>query len=166
MRQHWFVFLVACSVWTCVCATLAVAKAPGGTIVPVSYLGRPQTVCTSYPESDCAMRGEFGAITLSPHVLRPGEILTATVVALRCPACEVTWPVTGSAAGTNLLLSQLRLVAPCSKFASRCRWRVVARPIWQPFQEVEFTIIPGAHVDGSEGSIVSDYAGIDGYEST
>jgi hypothetical protein len=144
------------------CASVALAAAqPGYRLVnthklsSVAALGKAPKACTTYPESGCVQKGSYGSVSFSPHVLKPGGVLTGKVTpTAACNRCEATWPVTGTF--TANVLQYLHRLKGCG--ALRCRWRLARDAPAEPYLLIAIDINPRPPVNGP--SDVSSYVGV------
>jgi hypothetical protein len=122
---------------------------------PVSALGHRPQACTVFPETGCLQRGSYGSVAFSPHILKPGGILTATVTPTGCANCAAVWPVSGPKATIEMFrfLTPLRGCGPL-----RCRWRVTRNAPETAYTVVFLDISPHPAANGP--SSISSYAGI------
>ena len=144
--------LLACSI--------AIAASPPGVrlvnvhkLSPASWLGKRPTRCKTFPESGCIQTGSYGSVHLSPHILRPGQVLTATVKPTGCHACSATWPVSGKTA-PDLLFRYLKRLR-CG--ALKCKWRNAKNAPPEPYLVVHVAVSPRPTNGASD---VTDYVGV------
>jgi hypothetical protein len=100
-------------------------------------------------------RGSYGSVAFSPHILKPGGILTATVTPTDCGNCAAVWPVSGPKA----TIEMFRFLTPlhgCGPL--RCRWHVAKDAPETAYTVVFLDISPHPAANGP--SSISSYAGI------
>jgi hypothetical protein len=144
-------------------ASLAYAAKPPGFYLenthktpPVSALGQAPKKCTAYPESGCLQSGSYGSVNLSPHILKPGGILTGKVApTTACHDCAATWPTSGKQAATELF-KFLKPMRGCG--ALKCRWRVAKDAPETRYTVVQIDISPRPAANGPSSD--TTYTGI------
>lgn len=144
--------------------TASIALAAGGPgyrlvnthkLSSVASLGKAPKPCTTFPESGCLQKGSYGSVNFSPHILKPGGILTGTVTPTSaCHDCQATWPVTGKA--TDNVLEYLRPLKGCG--ALRCQWRLAKDAPAEQYLLIAMEISPRPPVNGP--SDVTSYVGV------
>jgi hypothetical protein len=144
------------------CASVAIAaNQPGYRLVnthklsSVASLGKAPKSCTTDPTSACILDGSYGSVSFTPHILKPGEILTGTVTPTSsCSRCEATWPVTGKF--TDNVLEYLKRLTGCG--ALRCRWRLAKDAPAEAYLLIALDISPRPPANGP--SDVTSYVGV------
>ncbi len=110
--------------------TLSVALAPsaGAPIAAArsaASLGATPPPCTgeNYEFGACVVQTRLGTLTLSPHLVHAGEVLTATVaLAGNFP---IRWPDV-QATPSGSFAPELKNITPCGPKETTCEWRVAA----------------------------------------
>ena len=121
----------------------------------VASLGKAPRACTGYPESGCIQKGAYGSVSFTPHILKPGDILTGKVTPTSaCHDCQATWPVTGKV--TDNVLEYLKRLKGCG--ALRCRWRLAKDAPAEQYLVIGMDISPRPPANGP--SDVTSYAGV------
>jgi hypothetical protein len=142
------------------CASVALAAhQPGYRLVnthkvsSVASLGKVPKACPS--DIACIEKGSYGSVTFTPHILRPGGILTGTVTPTKdCHDCLATWPTTGRVTGN--VLQFLHRLKGCG--ALTCRWRLAKDAPAEPYLVIGMDISPRPPANGP--SDVSNYVGV------
>ncbi len=109
-----------------------------------------------------------GTLKLSPHIVRPGKVLTARIENFSCidvplsGPCPVTWERTGNQAVTESIASYLKPITPCGKTDHLCRWRVSKLA---PTTRYGVIGVNFGHTVGAEGAetfsaVINGYVGI------
>jgi len=155
-----FTFVAGVILVLCASAAWAAGK-PGYKLVnthklsSVRSLGKAPTACTTYQETGCVQKGSYGSVSFSPHVLKPGEILTATVKPTSaCANCHANWPATGKI--TDNVLEYLK---PLKCGALSCTWRLAKDAPLEPYLVIEVDISP-IPATGNGPSDVTSYVGV------
>jgi hypothetical protein len=154
-------FVVATAI-AILCASVAIAaNQPGYRLVnthklsSVTSLGKAPKSCTTDPTNACILDGSYGSVNFTPHILKPGGILTGTVTPTSsCNRCEATWPVTGTV--TDNVLEYLKRLKGCG--ALRCRWRLAKDAPAEPYLLIALDISPRPPANGP--SDVTSYVGV------
>jgi hypothetical protein len=154
--------IVAGAIAAVVCASVALAAArPGYRLVnthkvsSVATLGKAPKACSADTGSPCIEKGSYGSVSFTPHILKPGGILTGTVTpTVDCHDCLATWPVTGTV--TDNVLEFLHRLKGCG--ALSCRWRLAKDAPAEPYLVIGMDISPRPAANGP--SDVSSYAGV------
>ena len=144
-------------------ASVALASPPGSyrlvnthKLSSVKALGKVPPNCPSSIANACVEGGAYGTVSFSPHILKPGGVLTARVrPSSSCGNCHATWPVTGTA--TYNVLQYLHTLKGCGPLV--CRWKVAKKAAAEPYMVIQFTISPRPPT-GNGPSTISGYAGI------
>ncbi len=153
---------VVAGVIAVLCASIALAAPePGYRLVnthklsSVASLGKAPKTCTTYPQSGCVQKGAYGSVSFSPHILKPGGILTGTVTpTAACNDCKATWPITGKV--TANVLEYLRPLKGCG--ALRCQWRLAEDAPAEQYLLIAMDISPRPPANGP--SDVTSYVGV------
>jgi hypothetical protein len=144
------------------CTSLAYAVSPPGfkivnthKLPPLSALGKRPSACKFFPETGCIQVGAYGSVHFSPHALRPGQVLTATVGPTNsCHACAAVWPPSGKST-TDVIFRYLKRLQ-CS--ALKCKWRAAKNAPFTRYEVAEVDISP--HPPANGPSEVTDYVGL------
>jgi hypothetical protein len=144
------------------CTSVALASGhPGYRLVnthklsSVASLGKAPKACSPNTGSPCILKGSYGSVSFTPHILKPGGILTAEVTPTSaCHDCQATWPVTGKI--TDNVLEYLHPLKGCG--ALRCRWRLAKNAPAERYLVIGMDISPRPPANGP--SNVSSYVGV------
>jgi hypothetical protein len=142
--------------------SLAYAVSPPGfkivnthKLPPLSALGKRPSACKSFPQTGCIQIGAYGSVHFSPHALRPGQVLTATVRPTNaCHACAAMWP----ASGKNTMDVLFRYLKRLKCSALKCTWRAAKNAPFTRYEVTEVDISPRPPANGP--SDVTDYVGL------
>lgn len=118
--------------------------------------------------NSCLLTSVVGTLKLSPHIVRPGKVLTARIENFSCidvplsGPCPVTWERTGNQAVTESIASYLKPITPCGKTDHLCRWRVSKLA---PTTRYGVIGVNFGHTVGAEGAetfsaVINGYVGI------
>lgn len=117
----------------------------------------------------CLLTSVVGTLRISPHIVRPGKVVTARIEHFSCidvpltGPCPVSWQQTGpSGAPFESVASYLKPITPCGKLDHICRWRVSNRA---PTTHYGVLGVDFGHTEGSEGAetfsaVINNYIGI------
>jgi hypothetical protein len=155
--------IVAGAIAAIVCASVALASEPSGfhlvnthKLSSVRSLGKVPKPCPVTTGLPCIQVGSYGSVTFTPHILKPGGILTGKVTPTKyCHDCLATWPTTGSTVVGNVLQFLHRLKG-CG--ALSCRWRLAKDAPAEAYMVIAMDISPRPPANGP--SNVSSYVGV------
>ena len=116
----------------------------------------------------CLLTSVVGTLRISPHIVRPGKVITARIERFSCidipltGPCPVTWEPTGVNAPAGSFASYFRPTRPCGKLDHICRWRVSKRAPTSRYRVLGANITRTVGVEGAEpfDAIITDYVGI------
>jgi hypothetical protein len=118
--------------------------------------------------NSCLLTSVVGTLKVSPHIVRPGKVLTARIENFSCMdvplsgPCPVTWERTGDRAVTESIASYLNPITPCGKTDHLCRWRVSKQA---PTTRYGVIGVDFGHTEGVEGAetfsaVINGFVGI------
>ncbi len=118
--------------------------------------------------NSCLLTSVVGVLKVTPHIVRPGKVLTARIENFSCVdvpqsgPCPLTWERTGDHAISESIASYLKPITPCGKTDHLCRWRVSKLA---PSTRYGVIGVDFGHTEGVEGAetfsaVINDYVGI------
>ena len=121
----------------------------------------------------CVLVTPFGALKLTPHVARPGSVVTARIVNLSCQnvapvpgQCAVSWPATGTGQCTTsfsglpcAVETWMKRTSRCGPQDHTCSWRISRRAPSTRYGLVGISITRGGSLTEDVGE-TTDYLGI------
>jgi len=119
--------------------------------------------------NSCLMTSVVGTLRVTPHIVRPGKVITARIENFSCTnvpltgPCPVTWEQTGPAhALTGSVASFLKPITPCGKLDHICRWRVSKSAPTTRYGVVGVDFGRTVAQEGVEtfSAVINDYVGI------
>lgn len=119
--------------------------------------------------NSCLMTSVVGTLRITPHIVRPGKVITARIEHFNCinvpmtGPCPLTWEQTGANhAVTGSVASYLKPITSCGKLDQICKWRVSKRAPTTRYGVVGVDFGRTIAQEGAEtfSAVINDYVGI------
>src|ERR1019366_196982 len=158
------------------------ASSAGGQAAHFARAGRPSDLLPKPPSCAaknakpefCVLSTPFGTLTITPHIVRPGHVVTARIASFNCNnvppvpgQCPVNWPVTGvghcipGSSGSALCTVEawMKRISRCGPQDHVCSWRVSKHAPTTRYGLLGVSISRGGALAEDVGE-TSDYLGI------
>ena len=158
------------------------ASSAGGHAAHFARAGRPSDLLPKPPSCAaknakpefCVLSTPFGTLTITPHIVRPGHVVTARIASFNCNnvppvpgQCPVNWPVTGvghcipGSSGSALCTAEawMKRISRCGPQDHVCSWRVSKHAPTTRYGLLGVSISRGGALAEDVGE-TSDYLGI------